>query len=729
MEKKSTNHLNFLFDISELTDIVTSSPDTESFLTHAVKLIARHLNAHVCSIYLFDTRNDRLVLKATKGLNPDAVNTISMVPGQGLVGHCFDQMCVIREGNASKNPKFKYFSEAGEDPFNSFLCVPIKWGYEKIGVIVVQHKNMDYFTQPDETALKTAVAQLANAIENARLLMALSQDTTSIPHLDTPQLLKGDTASPGTAMGCARPIENTKNELKQLQHHFAEILPESASLIFTAHFMILKDKNFIGKMMTMIDEGTPPFEAVRQVAISYIDIFKSSSNDYIKEKALDVEDLSIRLLLNFSPIKNASDPGEGMIIIAKELYPSDVLKLVSNGASGIILISSGVTSHVAILSRSLKIPMIIASDNRLLMLPEDTQILLDGYQGNIYINPADETIDLFKTQSYLKNQADDLDIQDKTLTKDGQRIKLLANINLLNEVETANKLKAEGIGLYRTEFPFLIRNTFPSETEQHIIYKKLFNDFGNTKPITIRTLDVGGEKALSYAGQINEANPELGLRSIRFSLKHRDVFESQINAILRAASGKDNIKIMFPLISSLDEFFDAKEMIFQCMTSLKTEGIEYNRSPEIGMMIELPSVLGTIDEFAKAADFFSIGTNDFIQYMLAADRSNRLVSDYYVPLHPAVIRGLDKIVKAAHAHHIDVTVCGEMAHEPEYIPFLIGIGLRSFSVDPRYIASIQHTIASLDLMDTRQFAAELLTQTTISGIQEVVLNFNDHRGC
>jgi phosphotransferase system enzyme I (PtsP) len=749
--QKDTDYLNLLFDISELADLVTGSSDLESFLELAVDLVARHFKAPVCSIYLYNEKSNRLTLKATKGLKPEAVNKIHMKPGEGLVGRSFETLSIVREGNASQNPGFKYFKEAGEDPYNSFLCVPIKRGVERIGVLVVQHRDLNYFEMSDERAIWTVVNQLAGSIENARLLMEVSQTREDTEMPEPLSFIKGSAASGGYALGKSvvldephksilydsmpkedeftrtdfiHAVEKTIQELKDLQKGFAERLPESASLIFTAHFMILKDKNFIGKMGELIDGGLNPVDAVRKIAAKYMAVFSASPHAYMREKAQDVEDLAVRILSHFSSRDGGNACEKGSIAIARQVFPSDILKYVSAGVKGIILASGGVTSHVTILARSLQIPLVIAEESGLLNLPGNTVILMDGDLGNIYINPDQKTVKLFETKAGAEKEAHFASMEDTTWTKDRERVVLMANINLLSEVPLARTLKAEGIGLYRTEFPFLIRATFPSEAEQYIIYKKLFDEMAPL-PVMIRTLDAGGEKALAYSDSPKEANPELGLRSIRFSLKHRDIFEFQIRAMLRAAAGKKEIRIIFPLISSMDEFLEAKQVVYDCMDALSREDLEFNRDVALGMMVELPSVLATIDEFAREADFFSIGTNDFIQYLLAADRSNKMVADHYIPCHPAVNRGIAKIAEAAKAHHIEVSVCGEMAHEKDHIPFLLGVGIRTLSVDPQFLPMVQKTVMGFDMAIAKQYAAQMLAQTTVKGARSVLDAFKN----
>ena len=746
MYTQETAHLDLLYGMGKLTGLVTGDSDIETFLDKTVHLVATHLNAHVCSIYLFEEEENLLILKSTQGLNPDAVDAIRMAPGEGLVGQCFLRQAIIREGNASQSPDFKYFDNAGEEPFNSFLCIPIQRGMERIGVLVVQHRDLNHFTREDERTLKTAVTQVAGALGSARLLIELDlkrtgRSRTSLPAFVRAQVAMGKPTSGKSRIlgqnrksalyGPARPhkpytkadfkqaIDTTIQELKSLQDAFAQRLPESATLIFTAHFMILKDKNFTGQMTDLMDQGVPPLAAVKKVARKYIALFSASPHAYMQEKTVDVEDLTLRILSNFPGRSDEDDRVKGRIVIAQELYPSDMLRLAASNVKGIVLAAGGAASHVTILSRSLGISLIITEDTRLLKLPEETPLYLDTQQKVIYIKPSQESLFFLQFQNPETPQDDTPPLAEETRSTDGHRITLLANVNLLSEVEEAHRLKAEGIGLYRTEFPFLIRSAFPSESEQYLIYKKLLQGM-DAAPVTIRTLDAGGEKALPYSGISRETNPELGLRSIRFSLRYREIFETQIRAILRAGHGRNQLGIMFPLISSMDEFMDAKTIVEDCIRDLQEEGVLCMESPQIGMMIELPSVLGTLDEFARIADFFSIGTNDLTQYLLGADRANRLVADHYIPHHPAVNRAIHAIAQAGNQAKIPVSVCGEMAHDPDYIPFLLGVGINTLSVDPQFLTAVQNSISEISMAQARAYAETMLAQTRVADTTRVL---------
>ncbi|WP_372682080.1 phosphoenolpyruvate--protein phosphotransferase [Desulfosarcina sp.] len=748
---KRQHLLNMLCDLSDLSALVTGSENIENFLQRTVALVSRHLGTPVCSIYLYDETADELVLKATVGLNPDAVDRVRMGSGQGLVGTVMATRQPVCEGHASGNPQFRYFPETDELPYESFLAVPIQKGVVKIGVLVVQHTVADYFETSEVMALKATSAQLAAVLENARLLMDL-QRMCSVPERPVRNLgfIKGQAASGGFAFARAtvwgrshgrlvnepavfdsgsmadfrRAVKKTGEQLDALQQRCAERLPESAALIFAAHLMMLKDPKFIDRMAEQIEKGDPASRAVREVARHYLDLFADSPHPYIREKVVDIQDLAGRLLNNLaSPSPAGSGENSGRVVIARELYPSELLKLAAESVAGIVLANGGVTSHVAIVSRSLKIPMVVVQCPDLMHLSEATPVLVDGEVGNVYVDPSAEIIARFDARHQALQQVarQNTPIQMGIAhTREGTRVDLLANINLLGELPLAREMGAAGIGLYRTEFPFLIRPSFPSETEQYLVYRQVVAAMGN-KPVVFRTLDIGGEKTLAYTDSVNDPNPELGLRSIRFTLAYRDIFEQQIRAVLRAAAGSDSVGIMFTLISSVDDFLLARQVVRDCLDRLKADGLDHNDHPAIGMMVELPSVVETMAEFAEEADFFSIGTNDFVQYMLGVDRSNKRVADYYRPEHPSVLRALERVVRVAADHDKPISVCGEMGHDDQMVPFLLGIGIRRLSIDPQFMPLVHQRIAGLDVGRCKDYARALLSAGSIDAVQKILV--------
>lgn len=744
------DHLRLLSDINELTGLLVSTLTVEDFLRRSAEMVARHLGASVCSIYLYDEPSGELYLAASTG--PETPVRTRIGTGEGLVGHCVSQLKPVCEGIAGRSPSIVHFEPDREDVYQSSLVVPIHRGPVRIGALEVRHEKRDAFDESDIMALLAASSQLGTSIESARMIMEMHRTVGSGPQLqeilpDT--VFRAVIASEGYAYAPATvyrkggaqqlleplpedaahtpedfrmALKITSDQLQSLQSAFARRLPESASLIFTTHFMMLKDESFTGRMIKMIDEGTPPAQALIQVASHYTTLLMSSPHEYIREKVNDIEDLILRIMRNLrkAPHHDASS-GARRIVVAGRLYPSDILRLVADDVKGIILVGGGTTAHVSILSRSLKIPLLMSEREELLLLPEDTHVLMDAYAGDIYVNPSQKIVRRFRQREKARHTAawKSAGVSPQTHTKDGERVRLLANINLLSEVSLARDLKAEGVGLYRTEFPFLIRSSFPSETEQYLIYKQLFDEMKG-RPVIIRTLDVGGEKVLPYLDAPPETNPELGLRSIRFLLSRRDIFSTQIRAILRAAAGACDVHIMFPMISSLDEFLEARQVVLDSLDELSREHVPVCERPSIGMMVELPSVVEIMEELAEAADFFSIGTNDFVQYMLAADRSNQRVSGYYAAHHPAVLRGLKRIVDTALRKKKEISICGEMAHETIHLPFLLGIGIRRFSVDPQFLPQVQESISRISINDAREYADALLSCPGLKDVQEIM---------
>ncbi|MGD8541392.1 MAG: phosphoenolpyruvate--protein phosphotransferase [Desulfobacteraceae bacterium] len=750
MRSQDREHLSLLLDIGELAALITESSDIHQFLQKTARMVSRHLAANVCSIYLYEENRDELVLTTTLGLNPGAVQKVRMRPGEGLVGATFARNRPVCEGVAGESPQFKYFPETDEDRFNSFIAVPIRRGIERVGVLVVQHEDRDYFDEIDVKALRAVASQLAGAIGNARLMVCLTRFDTCRYGEQAPAqplFLKGKAASQGVAWGPAlvfdrshsrlldeepsaasphtlkefhRAVDATVAQLERYQRRLSDRLPESASLIFAAHVMILKDEKFIGEMVARIVGGMAPAEAVRSVARRYMALFSASHHGYLQEKAHDIKDLAGRLLNNlFQPTPEKAGWFEERIIISRQLYPSEMLRFGIEGVRGIVLVGGGLTSHVAILARSMLMPLVIVDRPELMRVPEGTTVLLDGDIGNVYVRPGEKIIRRFRERQASARVAPAPGAAGqapRACTRDGVRVHLLANINLLGELAAARELAAEGVGLYRTEFPFLIRAAYPSEEEQYVVYRRLFEEMAG-RPVTIRTLDAGGEKMLSYSEAGSAANPELGLRSIRFSLRHRDVFLQQLRAILRAAEGAATLRIMFPLVSSLDEFAAAQEVVHEAARQLAQEGAGHHSAPQVGIMVELPSVLEIIDEMAGAVDFFSIGSNDFVQYMLAVDRGNDEVAEYYQPFHPSVLRGLARISTAARSARKYLAICGEMAHDPTCLRFLVGIGIRNFSLDPQFLPRIQKEVAGLEVAAAENFARGLLAEATIAGVQ------------
>lgn len=752
------DHAKLICDVGELTGLFHDSPSMDDFLRKITSMISAHMSCEVCSIYLYYPQQNELILKATEGLEPSSVGRVTMKLGEGLTGQSLKEHRAICEGQAKNNPNFRFFPGIGEERFESFLAVPIVRGSVEIGVMVIQSLRKNYFTSDDIQIMRAITAQLATTIETARLLITLNENKAAPPKAAATttdlKFIIGRSGAAGAALGkpamidqgavdlerfavagkkfskgdLVLALEKSEQQLQDLQQEIESTLYDVAGLIFTAQMLMLKDKGFTDQIFARVEQGEDAADALRYVVEDYTRKFETISDGYLRDKIYDVKDVGRRVLENLTGLSGQHDYVQDHIVIAQELFPSDALKLFSQKAKGLILLSGGVSSHVAILARSLNIPLVIVGEKRLIDLPADTMVLLDGAMGHVYINPTDEVTKRVLERELLNKDIEHLksSISAHPKTKDGVPVSLLANINLLGDLTAAREFLADGVGLYRSEFPFMIRSSFPSEEEQLLIYKRLIEGMPG-KQVNFRTLDIGGDKVLSYYDYKHEENPFLGLRSIRFSLKHKDVFTTQIRAILRA--GKDeNVRIFFPMISSVDEFMEAKGIVQECMHELEKEGLEHQKDPKLGVMIELPSAIEIIDELAQEADFFSIGTNDLIQYLLAVDRTNDMVADMYVPHHPAVLRALKKIIDAADRNGKDVCICGDMAHEPKMIPLLLGMGLRKFSMDARYLPKIHQVLSSISMEKSQKLASQILKESKIARTAQLLDEFAAHAG-
>jgi phosphotransferase system enzyme I (PtsP) len=630
--------------------------------------------------------------------------------------------------------------------------VPITRGISKIGALTLHREKGGHFSEEDVTAMRVIASQLANIIENAGALLQLTPEPTSglrrrvVPFEDQ-TFVQGMSASDGTVMGKAFVLDRmrsfsqlletdfeegytveafrdalleTERQLNKLQGDIEGKLDDAASLIFTSHLLILKDQVFIDEVISKIKAGENPPAALLTVAKKYIDIFMHSKNPYIQEKVSDLEDVVLRIIGNLDQSNADRASVRKKIVVAKELYPSDILTLSSEGALGIIQVSGGITSHVAILARSLQIPMTIVDMPQLMNVSPGTLVVLDGDGGSIYVNPHPDVVgtytDRIRTHRHIETLQPDM--KPETFTRDGTRVRLMANINLFSDLKLALDLKAEGVGLYRTEFPFLIRRDFPTEAEQYVIYKRIV-ERSMGRQITFRTLDIGGDKIFSYFENYKETNPFLGMRSIRFSLQNREIFKQQVRAMLQACS-EGTTRIMFPMISSVDQFKEAKDILFSCREELLEEGIDFREEPKVGMMVEVPALVEIMDDLAPETDFFSIGTNDLIQYILGVDRTNEKVADLYLPHHPAVLRSLKRIVDAAKHHDKEISICGAMGHQARYVPFLLGIGIRILSMNAMFLPRMQKLIYGLDIREAEQLSEEILRQGSVRKVSALL---------
>jgi phosphotransferase system enzyme I (PtsI) len=519
-------------------------------------------------------------------------------------------------------------------------------------------------------------------------------------------------------------IENSKSEINGIYDSVLKSIGESEASIFEAHLMILEDPEMLEQVEKKIEDNKVNAEwALKEISEMFISIFEDMDNEYMKERAADIKDVTSRLMKKLMNIEevNFSKLASEVIIVARDLTPSDTSQIDRNKVLGFITEIGGRTSHSAIMARTLEIPAIVAVKDITTKVKNGDLIVFDGEEGLIYINPEEQIVRLYehKKAEYNKAQKElNLLVGKESITTDGITVELAANIGTPKDLESVINNDGEGIGLFRSEFLYMDRKTAPSEEEQYIAYKEVAEKMKN-KPVVIRTLDVGGDKELEYLNLPKEMNPFLGYRAIRVCLDKVDIFKTQLRAILRA-SAYGNIKIMFPMISSIEELRAAKAILQQVRNELNKENIAFNENLEVGIMIEIPAAAIISDLLAKEVDFFSIGTNDLIQYTTAVDRMNEKVSHLYNPFHPALLRLVKMVIDNAHKENKWVGMCGEVAGDPKLIPILLGMGLDEFSMSPISILKAREIIRNISKGRMRDLAEQVINLPTAEEVEKFI---------
>ena len=518
-------------------------------------------------------------------------------------------------------------------------------------------------------------------------------------------------------------INRTEDQLKKIKEEIGKKVGADHSFIFEAHLFILKDENLISKIKeTIEEEKTRAERAISKVFEEYSKMFESIKDEYIKQREYDLKDVLSKLYLNLeSPKKLKKDDGKEKILVAHDLLPSEAaFKLSQGNVLAVALDIGGTTSHTAILARSLNIPAVMGLTQVTRKVKDGDTLIVDGTNGEVIINPPLAIRREFeskqkKYQSYVKELRKTAKLE--SITLDDVRFFPLANIELPDELNLAFSMGAEGIGLFRTEFLFFQSKDLPSEEDHYKVYSQIAENAGK-KPVYIRTVDIGGEKNLPQINVEKEPNPALGLRGFRLSLRERAHFKTQLRAILRASAINKNVRIMLPMITGIEEIEEAKLIIEETKEELTSQRYKFDENVQLGIMIEVPAAAAVSDSLVKEVDYISIGTNDLIQYYLAVDRSNELVSYLFKPLHPSVLRLLKFIIESAQKEKKEVTVCGEMAADPLSALALLGLGLKRFSMNPIFIPKIKKALRSVKYQNTHKFVEKALSLRTAREVEE-----------
>lgn len=745
---------------------VNSTRDLSHVLEIIVQRVKKAISADVCSIYLFDNDEEKFTLMATDGLNEKLVGHVQMAYGSGLVSLVAQRADPINLDDAQEHPRFKLFSSLNEERYHAFTGIPITHHSEVLGVLVAQSESRVRYSQDVVNFLVTIAAQLAGSIINAqasRQILSLSKQTSDNQNSTTIRQdhrpLTGQPGSPGIAVGNAvsitssfsldtvpdRPAEDIDDEInvfrvaresvrqdiKSLSFQLlSDGLPTEDVAIFDAYLLMLDSNTLIDSTIAKIQNGNWAAGALRETIAEHIKLFGEMDNPYLQERVKDIRDLGQSIFnqmhgINDLPVHKLS---RNAIIVAEDISATLLADIEKTNISGIVLKNGSRTSHVAILARAMGIPTVVGVNELPIMQLDGCQLVADGYNGKVYISPPDN---ILKEYSRLISQEEELsqeikELSDKPATTiDNVNIPLYANSGLVADITPSKESGAEGIGLYRTEYPFMIRQRFPGEEEQSKIYREVMEAFA-PRPVVLRTLDIGGDKSLSYF-PIEEDNPFLGWRGIRVTLDHPEIFMIQLRAMLIASSGLNNLSILFPMVSKVSEVEDAITLLERAYNELLAEGHEIEM-PKIGVMVEVPSIVFQIKQIVSMIDFISIGTNDLIQYLMAVDRNNANVADLYESLNPGVLSAIKLVIDEAHKENVPVSVCGEMAGDPLASILLLGMSIDSLSTSVASLPRVKWMIRNFSYHEAKELLDKALTMKNAYVIKNMLTASLEKKG-
>lgn len=721
---------------------VNAARDMKTALAIIVTRVKQVMATQVCSVYLRDPKGD-YVLMATDGLNADAVGKVRLAAGEGLVGRVVVREEPINLEHAEAHPSYQYFPETGEERYSAFLGVPIIHHRKVLGVLVVQQVEQRRFDEGEEAFLVTMSAQLAGVIAHAEA----TGGVVPVGAKATQAKFVGVSGASGIAIGEAvviapsadlrsvpyqackdveaeiaffhRSLMAVREDIKSLGEQLRARINREEQALFDAYLAMLDDASLGGEVTDRIRKGANASYAWSEVILEHENIFNSMNDPYLRERATDLRDLGRRVLayLQESNQKTRVYPDK-TILIGEELTASMLGEIPKEKLAGLVSVLGSSNSHVAILARAMDIPTVMGAVDLPFTQIDGRPIIVDGYKGTVYCDPSAQLRKQYKA-IFLEEQAlvkglealKDLPCE----TKDRYRLPLHVNTGLMADVLRSLERGAEGVGLYRTEVPFLLRDRFPSEEEQRAIYREQLEAFA-PHSVTMRTLDIGGDKALPYF-PIEEDNPFLGWRGIRVTLDHPEIFLAQIRAMIKASEGLDNLRILLPMITNMQEVDASKALIQRVHKELLEEGYRV-RKPHIGVMIEVPAAVYLAPELSRRVDFLSVGSNDLTQYLLAVDRNNAQVADLYQAFHPAVLRALQYIVYAAHDAGISVSICGELAGDPGAAILLMAMGYDVLSMNATNLPKVKSVIRGITFERAKQLLAEVMRMSNGDLIRE-----------
>ena len=737
--------------------LMANEEGVQARLDQFVKVIVSSMRVNVASIYL--RAGQELELCATKGLKQEAVHKTRMSLDEGLVGRVAKSAKLLNLAEAPDHPDFSFRPETGEEKFHSFLGVPLLRGGRNLGVLVVQSRKARIFDEAEVESLLTVATILAEiAIEDERAAGAQSRLEGINLSPQKPEARIGNPYAAGLAKGEAflhlPPIaagkmiaEDTAKEEARLEEAIqnirksvdAMVSGETASLsrasleVFESYRMFAYDRQWVGRLREAVHTGLSAEAAVERVRNEHRARMMKARDPYLRARLHDLEDLANRMLRSLSG--ENLHPGQrklpkDAIVFARNLGPAEVLDYDHKRLKGIVLEEGAATSHATIICRTLGIPLVGQAEGILDRVEAGDKILLDGETGGIHIRPVPAVVQEFETRLRIRSDLSKAFKQQrdlKAITKDGRHVNLLLNAGLLVDLPQIETMGADGIGLFRTEFQFMIAESMPRLAEQVELYTKALDASGD-KPVTFRTLDLGGDKILPYADPLPEENPAIGWRAIRIGLDRPGLMRYQLRALLTAAAGR-HLRLMFPMVSTVQEFIDAKALLSKEQGRFEKMGSALPKTIQVGVMLETPALAWQVDAICQHADFVSVGANDLMQFFFASDRDNPRVAGRYDGLHPAALSILAHIAKRCKAHDVDVSICGEMAGRPIEALCLIAIGYENLSMPVTGIGPVKSAVLALDADKlAKKLKPALSSKSDASSVRQLVADFCEKEG-
>ena len=730
--------MNILDALRTIFQEVNTARSLPEVLTIIVTEVHAAMAAEVCSVYLFDETDQHYVLMATKGLRQQSIGKVRLAMGQGLVGLVAAKEEPLNLQDADKHPNFAFFEEIGEEIYHSFLGVPIIHHRKVLGVLVLQQQAERRFATEEEAFMVTVCAQLSGAIAHAEATGALSKLASAGRGKSKEAVFHGIASSPGVGIGrvvlaqqtmdlASVPERHTsdpdaevhifRQALKSVKHDMrnlgvgleGKLSPEELAL-FNVYISMLDDDSLGGEVIEAIRAGQTAQSAWSSVILMHVRTFRHMEDPYLRERASDVEGLGKRVLgyLQKTGEQKKSLPRR-IVLVGENLSATELADIPVDRLVGIVSLRGASNSHMAIVGRALGIPAVMGALDMPCAELEGKELIVDGFSGDV-VSHATRTLKRAYVQRQREEQTLIKDLEKlrdvPCQTTDGVGFSLWVNTGLRNDNIQSIQSGADAVGLFRTEIPFLLRSSFPTEDEQVAVYREHLETFA-PRPVTMRTLDIGGDKDLPYF-PIEEENPFLGWRGIRISLDHPEIFLVQIRALLRASEGLNNLRIMLPMISNLLELESGLALIRRAYKELTEEEGYPLKMPALGAMIEVPAAVYQVKEIGRRVDFMSVGTNDLTQYLLAVDRNNPRVADLYDSLHPSVLRALKSIHEQAAAVSCQLSVCGEMAGDPLTAVVLLGLGYENFSMSATSLLRVKSMLLNVNREDVSDLVEHAL---------------------